>query len=417
MSIRDGQVGRMGYRSNNSPWWCALHECDDELIKHLVQTESPATVIFQIVRYIMEVHVHLVHEVNWEELKPKIARAVSMRQQVRSWFSWLELRQIDLQVMRELYMSNALMVVLGAGATVDAGGPDWSNLVRQLLLTALEPERQARVPVPKRGGGWYFLEGEAVDRVDREGEQQARRCFAEIEKGTTDTELLKNAAQLCADLFQERLPQWLTAIIYESAPGPSEIHRAVAELARKPNEPDPGWVEILTYNFDNLMGEALEELRRPHMKWMMRDGRAYHTVPQADTEIIHLHGYSPRELMDIRGVEFVFSTSQYATAYRAEQPTLLNTVSALISKPDLFAVYVGCSFDDEAMNNLLRRAARRCAGTFQYALLRLPDRLRGELEVSSGALAEEETRYLDMGVQPVWFRKFEEIPNLIRQLV
>ena len=82
-------VERMSYRSNSNPWWRALHELDDELIKYLVQTESPATVIFQIVRYIMEVHVHLVHEVKWEELEPKIVRAVSVRQQVRSWLSWL----------------------------------------------------------------------------------------------------------------------------------------------------------------------------------------------------------------------------------------------------------------------------------------------------------------------------------------
>ena len=63
----------------------------------------------------------------------------------------------------------------------------------------------------------------------------------------------------------------------------------------------------------------------------------------------------------------------------------------------------------------LREPARRYPGRFHFALLRLPDVLRGQ-EPTSDQLEAASARYHDMGVQPIWVHDYGEIPEMIRSL-
>ena len=79
------------------------------------------------------------------------------------------------------------------------------------------------------------------------------------------------------------------------------------------------------------------------------------------------------------------------------------------------ALYIGCSFADEAMNQLLRDAFQQFPGRYHYALLKWPynrvgaDPPREEIKVQSA-------KYLALGVRPVWFDDFSELPDLIARL-
>ena len=79
------------------------------------------------------------------------------------------------------------------------------------------------------------------------------------------------------------------------------------------------------------------------------------------------------------------------------------------------ALYVGCSFADEAMNGLLRDAFAEYPGRYHYALLKWP-RDRQGTEPAASEIEAESAKYLEFGVRPVWFDDFNELPGLIRQV-
>jgi hypothetical protein len=68
------------------------------------------------------------------------------------------------------------------------------------------------------------------------------------------------------------------------------------------------------------------------------------------------------------------------------------------------------------MNNLLREAAEILPGRRHFALLQWPEKNSDPLEATATQRAQHEARYHSMGVQPIWFKDFPEIPALIRSL-
>ena len=86
-----------------------------------------------------------------------------------------------------------------------------------------------------------------------------------------------------------------------------------------------------------------------------------------------------------------------------------------LANPIHHSLYVGCSFQDEAMNALLRDAASALPGRYHYALLKWPGN-GPVIKSSPEEVALESTRYVAMGVRPIWFDDFCEIPELIRHL-
>jgi len=157
----------------------------------------------------------------------------------------------------------------------------------------------------------------------------------------------------------------------------------------------------------------------PYSILTVKDGKGELSVTSDSdsyTEIIHVHGFVPREIMRIDGIQYVFSTSQYEELYGTKKSSLLSTIRMLLEKPDLYAFYIGCSFTDTAMNEIIAQASTRRPGNFHFALMKLPDQFLNTLEVPEEEIMKEEERYLNIGVQPIWFREFEDIPELITRL-
>jgi len=94
---------------------------------------------------------------------------------------------------------------------------------------------------------------------------------------------------------------------------------------------------------------------------------------------------------------------------------IAHVLQAHLARPVHAALYVGCSFQDDEMNNLLRRAHAELPGRTHFALLQWPEPLGGR-EPPADAVTERSRRYFEMGVQPVWFEDFDEIPGLIAGL-
>jgi hypothetical protein len=343
-----------------------------------------------------------------------------------------EQRDIDLQVMRVLRNSGQLCAVLGAGVTMAAGGPSWPGLVRRLLTIGLgqgfeivetKPVGQVR-PTDLIFGTAEKVVGHKPFTLAQH--KEARAIAAAIDANSASTEQLMRGVELCLAAAGQRLFADVTKILYEGDRAPGPVHRAVAELAepqqRLGGGSGYGWSSLITYNFDNLMSEALGQRNVAGVAYAMRgpkigaDPNSSAKQDQPHIPVLHLHGYTPRRYFHITHVKFVFATSQYATAYAADQRPLLDSVfEQFLATPQHRAVYIGCSFQDEYMNDLLRKSRQHLPGSEHWALLQWPGPGR-YTDATVKELEDKAQRYVSFGVRPVWYDRHDEIPDLIRRL-
>lgn len=336
-------------------------------------------------------------------------------------------RELDLGVLRWIRRSACLALVIGAGATMAAGGPSWPALVRHLLIRVLERGhpvtawRETAHATPALPAA--RAEVVAVERLAASDEDLARRIVAAIDAGRADVELLTQGAQLCHDLRGQHLFTDITGALYAGDRPPGPIHEALAELAE-----GSGWAAIVSYNFDDLMGEALDARGLPRIAHVaQRRGRAiagysnehrHAAGPQAPAlEIFHLHGYTRRRPHPITDIQFVFSAAQYRRAYaRRKRRGLIDHVfDHWLARPVQHALYVGCSFVDPAMNGLLADAAARLPGRCHYAILQWPGAGRFA-QAPAEAIEAASERFETIGVRPLWYDHHDEIPTLLRRL-
>jgi len=319
----------------------------------------------------------------------------------------------ELATLRSIRQNGALSIVVGAGATIAAGGPSWPALVEWLLLVAINKGREIF---------YNMLRPEQAIRLSAGKETEVRQIRSQIEAGSNDTELLKRGAQLCADLFEETLFQLISVKLYPGARRePSRIHRSIANLAAHRTGVRPGLLSVINYNFDSLVNEALTEERVPYHCQFMANRKIEQFEPADNPPllptlpVIHLHGFTPRRpFFNIGEIDFVFSTRQFDEIYGHDQETIIDyAVKNYIRHPAHVALYVGCSFTDEAMNSVLRSAAEHFPSRPHYALLQQPKTF-GEPDLAM--LERDLQRYTEMGVQPVWYKEHDDIPNLLDRL-
>jgi hypothetical protein len=346
-------------------------------------------------------------------------------------------REIDLHLMRVLRHGGHLCAVLGAGVTMDAGGPSWPQLVRRLLAIGLgdgfeivqtKPKDQLRFTDMLFGTAERVVGHNPFTPAQRE---EACAIADAIDANDATTEMLKRGAELCLEAAGQRLFADVTAILYEGGRAPGAVHCALAELAEPQKRLGPGdphgygWSSLITYNFDDLMGEALDQRDIARAAYAMRgldvvgDPNAIAKRQGQDRPhlpVLHLHGYTPRRYFYITNVKFVFATSQYATEYAADQRPILDSVfEQFLANPSQRAVYIGCSFQDEYMNDLLEKSRRHLPGAEHWAFLRWPGPGRYG-EATPEELEHYSQRYVAFGVRPVWYEGHHEIPEMILKL-
>lgn len=373
-------------------------------------------------------------------------------------------REIDLDLMRVIRKGGGLFCVVGAGVTVGAGGPSWPDLVQALLeiglgqgfhiVETVPPEKLRFTQVLKLAMESPRLEikpeqiGIDVSKVESpvrtigyirfssEQAQEARAIVRAIEASRPpgspeiDPEKLQRGAELCWQSAGQHLFAHVTQVIYDKALSPGPTHRALAELADpqellgSKGERRFGWSALVTYNFDDLMGLALDARKIPRAAYAIRAGKLVadpNQLAKAEGQdkdhlrVLHLHGYSPMRFFYITDVTFVLTTSQYEEAYFADQKPMLDAVLKQLANPWQYALYVGCSFIDEFMNRLLEDAHEHLPGREHWALLQWKGK-RPYAAASGEEIERASARFVRMGVRPIWFDDFSEIPKLILAL-
>lgn len=182
--------------------------------------------------------------------------------------------QTFFRLLNELSGGDTLTLVIGAGTSVDAGLPSWSELVRALLEDGFKHEERRQ-----------FLEA-------------GKTTYAELAKQIMESRQLMEAATIGRHLHGSGRDQAIRTALYGSllgAPRPGRILRAVTSLCKLLG----GRIRIVTTNYDDILEQEIAHRTNflPKALVVDRDGNLVPSrkYPDGEIEVIHLHGLLPYE--------------------------------------------------------------------------------------------------------------------------
>ena len=307
--------------------------------------------------------------------------------------SWKSNRLRHVSALSQAYNLGQLSLFLGAGVSQSAGLPGWRVLLDRLM-----------VDVVRR----YFN----TFPFQKEQEDVAAQMLTAF---SNDSPLI-SARTIKAALGTEYRSALRNALYPTSGRTKSLLLNEVAQLC-KPLKPMAGAKAVVTYNFDDLLEQQLQEERI--------------TLP-----VLHVHGVlsetetrepdakDPASGEDDRLKEPVLSETRYHDLYaNAFSRSNLDQLEFLRNTTCLF---IGCSLTDPNQRRLLEIAARTGRGIRHYAILQRrkleggPQRLDSNDNVIDLILDAhhriQEVSFGTLGVEILWVEEHEETPGLLNQI-
>ena len=282
--------------------------------------------------------------------------------------------------LQRLWMKGRLSVVAGAGVGVAAGMPTWADLLRTLLSDFVNKT-------------YSFQNSTETDALITELQQRLANQSPLI------------YAQFVRSQFDEaEFIELLHGALYpRSRPiASSPTCKAIARLAHHLNC-------VLTFNYDSLIEDALSS--EGFANTPVFDASGWSSI--SGLPVYHPHGYLPknREL----GVQYrvILAESDYHTQYHS--PNIWSNIAISRVLLENTCLFVGTSLEDPNLRRLLDASHREQPTKKHYILARSPvagdDKLRSP--VAQAILEVFAASYQQLGVTPVWFDGFDEIPHII----
>lgn len=320
--------------------------------------------------------------------------------------------------LREAYLSEKLVPVLGAGTSIEYGLPSWNTLLQALLARTFQSA----------------------------GDNDAKALlFAEVFSRIFDPSPLI-AARYLAGQFQDKRQGFEGAIqklLYDQIKPDftSDTMKEIVQLAAAPGK-SPNLDSIITYNFDDVLEE---ELRKASIQVPFR---SIFTVGQNPTEnelpIFHVHGFIPREGTLSAENEITLGENLYHQQYT----NIYNWANLVqLSKfKDSHCLFMGTSLTDPNQRRLLDIAnTLRGNSSMRHFIIKrryphetIEERLRSLLEANKDIFDEkvmhniqfselvqamleavhkfDEKDASSLGVQTVWVDEFKEVPEVLKQM-
>ena len=302
--------------------------------------------------------------------------------------------------LRNAFDKGNLEFVVGAGASMAAGLPDWNTLNQRFFRKFFNKEteqsgaRKSFLPVA--------LDEEEVEAVEKE--------FREYFGRDAVIDLLRD--QLEGPIFRQLLHEALYADIggYDLQPLHYELACCVLN---QPNREHQRWV--YTLNYDDILESAMEEIegQRP---------RSLTEGTPKELSVVHLHGLLPLDGLpeSEKEEQIILSEKDYLAT---EGSWADERLEGLFDNKETDVVLLGMSLRDPRLRRLLHRRAQSAggAGGTVYAILSESD-----IEEEVGALATRRARRMVANqiapyweawdIEVIWVTNHEFIPSLLRRI-
>ena len=293
--------------------------------------------------------------------------------------TWQEERKEIIRRAKLSFNTNRITLFLGAGVSQDAGGPSWNELLYKSAkeLGAIRCDCDFDL-INKACSNSSIIMGRYIVPDDKKG------TFTEY---LHDNILYKNVK------------------IDESA----LINEICEIVSRKSVE------SIITYNYDNLMEQALARKGVQVQQIFKKDRTTKDTIP-----VYHIHGYIPQHIIsDKPGSCFstpVISEKQYHEIYR--EAYHWSNVEQLHALDRNVCVFIGLSMTDPNLRRLLDISQNEADNSHHFAFLKREKSYmcpKGE-SFNNSLLKNIENQLDDMGVSVIWFEEYKEVPELLKEI-
>ncbi len=324
---------------------------------------------------------------------------------------WKAARTDLIRRLGRIFLSDRLTVFLGSGASDECGLPNWNTLISRLAV--------------------QMVQEESVDsKKMNENEKQA---VAEAMVHSETSPLL--IASYLQNSLGPRFREKLAGVLY-SGVKPASASKLIGALTAlcRPTRSRKGLFAVVSYNFDNLLEEALGQATIP-FRSIGEEG----VLPEADElPIYHVHGILPHDeatpvlhhsaedqeesavpnLVFTEDAYFRLQSDHYSWA-NFEQLKLLRETTCLL---------IGLSGTDPNLRRLLYVDAERSKRAKHFIFLKRQtvENLLGSATSVRQDIAQhyldvhhslQEKSFLKLGLNVLWLDSYDEIADLLGQFV
>lgn len=278
------------------------------------------------------------------------------------------------------------MFFLGAGVSMDAGGPSWEDLLRKIMR-----------------------------RFKKFGKQ---RDFDKIYEWCGMSPIILGRYAASNEKVLRDISEYLRRYVLYSGvdEDKSELIKAICEAVKGPDNDErivaSGKVDsIITYNYDDLVESALEHRGVTVARIYQKNRNFRYEFP-----VYHVHGLIPKENNGIIPTP-ILGEKEYHQMYKESYHW--SNVEQLHAFDRNTCFFIGLSMTDPNLRRLLDIS--RTGGDNEnkhYAFLQRKSLFPvEEVEKNKNHYDTIEYQLSDLGVHVIWYEKHSEVPAMIRRII
>lgn len=311
-------------------------------------------------------------------------------------------RQQLLERVRKCYSNEDVVLFLGAGVSIDAGIPLWSELVYRLLASMI---------INKLKSKESLLSTNQINKL------------IELADNNREESPLAQVRYIRTAFSLDEYNDIVHDALYKDRPNiKTELLTAICDMCA-PKRNHIGVRAVVTYNFDDLLERALNSVKV-----------ANNTIccdadigSNSKLDIFHVHGFLPktnRKYFDEakESVSLVFSEEDYHRIYR-DAYNWSNIVQLNFIRENT-CLFIGCSINDPNLRRLLDVAGRNKEHPRHFAFMKRTtykaDPILDREAIETYKLIDESIRdkyFASLGLNIIWVDDYSEIPRLLKEIV
>lgn len=295
------------------------------------------------------------------------------------------------------YKREDVVLFLGAGVSIEAGIPLWSELIKKLLIQMINNKSK-----------------------DSKLTKDQIEILNKLAYSNKEDSPLTQVRYIRTAFEQPDYYELVHKVLYESKKKlNTKLLNSIVDICT-PRRHHMGVQSVITYNFDDVFESGLKKKKIEY-------NVVYREADISDYDclnIYHVHGYLPTQLGEIinNDMNLIFSEEDYHKVYR--DAYCWSNITQLNAFRDNTCFFIGCSLTDPNLRRLLDVAARQGEMPRHFAIMK-----KNNIKVGSDNIEQNlidiyekidmnirESYFRSIGLNIIWINDFEEIPDIINEL-